>query len=67
MVKDSEVIVRVKQMFCPNCDVELKNTGRALMSNPPQHVYVCPKCNEETVSLEVFPKVYFIDSRGKEI
>lgn len=32
---------------CDTCKIELWNTNVELMSNPPQRVYQCPKCNEK--------------------
>lgn len=33
--------------FCDNCGIELYNTNRELLSDPPQLVYKCSNCNTE--------------------
>lgn len=33
--------------ICDDCNVELEDTGRMLMSNPPLTVLKCSKCNKE--------------------
>lgn len=49
MIKKSYLIPEFyihKIPYCDDCDEQLKDTGIALMSNPPQYQYICPKCNK---------------------
>lgn len=32
---------------CDDCKIQLQDTGRRLLSNPPICIYKCPKCNRE--------------------
>lgn len=58
---DSEVKAYERQYVCPHCDVGyLKNTGMALMSNPPQYVHICTHCDKTTnVRGEQYPKIIY--------
>lgn len=32
--------------YCPDCKVELKDTGNVLYSDPLQYKHICPKCQQ---------------------
>lgn len=33
--------------YCDDCNVQLKDQGTMLTSNPPHYLYKCPKCGKE--------------------
>lgn len=42
-------------------DLETDTTGRVLLSNPPQYVHICPKCNKEYHLDNVYPCLVYED------
>lgn len=51
-----EVKVVKVSLFCDKCEVEAEIAGPIIDSNPPQHLYICPKCGTNVGEFEEFPK-----------
>ena len=43
-IKRVKVDAYMNTAYCPDCDVELEDTGILLPGLPPKHQYACPKC-----------------------
>jgi DNA-directed RNA polymerase subunit RPC12/RpoP len=53
--------------YCDDCKTEIKfdletdTLGRVLLSNPPQYVHICPKCNKKYHLDTVYPCIVYED------
>ena len=52
---------------CDDCGGEMKPTGTALMTSPPQYPHVCEKCGASSnIRAKTYPYIEYIKSEIKE-
>lgn len=50
------------KLFCDYCGEEMEATGGVLLSDPPQYVHVCPKCNaKQNIRNKQYPYIKYED------
>ena len=64
MIKESDVIVKSRRLYCEKCGEEMVSKGNALLTNPVQYKYKCYKCGSETTEPEKYPEIFFVDPKG---
>lgn len=58
-IEEKQVRSVKKVAKCPDCNIELENSGVQLYSNPPQHPYSCPNCGREFTLHKSYPAILF--------
>lgn len=66
-IKNFPVRPVLQRAYCPDCDIELENTGAMLAGNQPQHQYACANCGYIYTSNEMYPKIDFIEEEDVDV
>ncbi len=59
-----EVTVEEVQYLCDDCVVEMKSTGKTLLTHPPRWLHRCPACGKEKALLKLYPHHLYTPKRG---
>lgn len=61
MIKSKEVKVYQDKLYCDECGEEMEFTGMALATYPMQYPHNCPKCDNRTTMLDIYPKIRYVE------
>lgn len=53
--------VLVDKLYCDNCGAEMQPYGMVYMTSPPQYPYMCPLCDNKTISTEGAYPIYYLE------
>jgi len=56
---------RVSEM-CDDCLVDLKYTGMAYLTSPPQYPHECPKCGRQYTLDKIYPTIEYSEVEGRQ-
>ena len=62
-VKCQKVETYVEKLFCPICDVEMKQDDLVYTSYPAKYCYFCPKCGNIEYSTIKYPNISYKEAK----
>ena len=63
MIRREEVKTYRQRLICTDCGDEMKPTGVALMSSPPQYQHACSKGHLKVMS-ETYPNIIYVPANN---
>ena len=53
--------VLVDKLYCDDCGTEMQPYGMVYTTFPPQYPYICPLCDNKTISIEGTYPIYYLE------
>ena len=53
--------VLVDKLYCDECGTEMQPYGMVYTTFPPQYPYICPKCDNKTISTNGAYPTYYLE------